>query len=1092
MAAVVATAIGAGLLASTSDDARAAAATGATGTAAKTVTLVTGDKVGLDDHGKVTSVVAAEGRTGMPFRVQQADGHAYVVPRDAEKLLADGTADRRLFDVTRLVSTRQDDARRSDLPLIVTYDRGRSLSTNTYRSSGTTVRRSLPSINGDAVRVPKSGGSALWETLTGATGATKVKKIWLDARIKVNLDKSVPQIGAPTAWAKGYDGKGVKVAVLDSGIDATHPDLTDRIDATKNFSAAADTVDRAGHGTHVASTIAGSGAKAGGTYKGVAPGARLLVGKVLDDNGEGDSSAAIAGMQWAVAEGAKVVNMSLGTDDTPGIDPVEQAVNDLSASSPTLFVIAAGNDGPGEGTIGSPGTAAAALTVGAVDRQNALADFSSRGPTTDNALKPDITAPGVDIVAARAAEGTMGDPAADGYVSMSGTSMATPHVTGAAAILAQEHPDWTGEQLKAALTASAVPTAATSAYTQGTGRVDVARAVVQQVTSGPTSLDFGMQRYPHTDDQPVVKDVTYRNAGTEPVTLDLATEAYGNDGKPAAEGMFTVSPQRLTVPAGGTATASVTADTRGGTAEGAFGGSVTATSADGTTAARTSLGVVREVESYNLTLKHLDLQGKADGAAVTDIFGLDNTLWTSAADENDGEVTVRLPKGRYSLDGRTPTAETGWAVVLHPKFALTKDTTLVMDARTTKPARITVPDSAAKPSGAMFFFHVDVNDRAYTSLYDAAALKNLRVAQLGGAVPGGEASAIYHGIWAGQAVTYRLAFPRTGDLSGFTEHVKRAQLTKVKVVVGAPAKGKTVAVSSTPLMPGGFYNPFATEGTLPLTTTDYVLPNGLMWFYQATQQGAPDADGDPTWENTQVSAPTAYTAGKEYTRRFNIGVFGPSLPSADLEHGFDRPGAVRSGDTIAAYMPLFSDGAGNWGTSDYTKARSSLYADGKKIFAGNDPLNGDSHTVPAGKRTYTLDVDVSRAASQSSVGGRVTASWTFTSAHVSGDRAERLPLTVVRFTPKLSTASTAKAGTTLTVPFALQGAATKVGTLRKLAFAVSYDNGTTWKPAKAATGNHLTLHSPAKPGTVSLRTTLTDASGNTLTQTLYGAYRTTK
>ncbi|MFM9442669.1 S8 family peptidase [Streptomyces acidiscabies] len=283
-----------------------------------------------------------------------------------------------------------------------------------------------------------------------------VEKIWLDGKAEAALDRSTSQIGAPRAWAVGYDGKGVKVAVLDTGVDGTHPDLRGRVDAAKNFSEAADTVDRVGHGTHVAATVAGSGAHSGGKYKGVAPGARLISAKVLDDTGFGADSGIIAGAQWAVAQGAKVINLSLGSPDSPGDNPLEQAVNELSASSGALFVIAAG-------TVGSPGSAAAALTVGAVDRTDAMADFSSRGPTADGALKPDLTAPGVGIVAAKAAEGTEGDPAADGYVSMSGTSMATPHVAGAAAILAQRHPDWTGERIKAALTASAEPTPGLSA-----------------------------------------------------------------------------------------------------------------------------------------------------------------------------------------------------------------------------------------------------------------------------------------------------------------------------------------------------------------------------------------------------------------------------------------------------------------------------------------------------------------------------------------------------------------------------------------------------------------------------------------------------
>ena len=137
--------------------------------------------------------------------------------------------------------------------------------------------------------------------------------------------------------------------------------------------------DTVGHGTHVASTIAGSGAASGGKYRGVAPDATLLFGKVCENDGCTDS-AILAGMQWAAVEQhAAVVNMSLGGGDTPEVDPLEEAVETLTAQTGTLFVIAAGNDGV-DGSVGSPGTADAALTVGAVDRDDELADFSSRGP----------------------------------------------------------------------------------------------------------------------------------------------------------------------------------------------------------------------------------------------------------------------------------------------------------------------------------------------------------------------------------------------------------------------------------------------------------------------------------------------------------------------------------------------------------------------------------------------------------------------------------------------------------------------------------------------------------------------------------------
>ena len=191
-------------------------------------------------------------------------------------------------------------------------------------------------------------------------------------------------------------------------------------------------------------------------------------------------------MQWAAGtQRAKVVNMSLGGTDTADVDPLEQAVQNLTAEFGTLFVIAAGNSGA-DSSVASPATADDALSVGAIDRDDNLASFSSRGPRLgDYGIKPEITAPGVDIMAARGKDSELGIPAGPGgkYMMLSGTSMATPHVAGAAAILAQQHPDWTPAQLKAALMAAAKPNPTIGVYAQGAGRVDIARAITQRVTS---------------------------------------------------------------------------------------------------------------------------------------------------------------------------------------------------------------------------------------------------------------------------------------------------------------------------------------------------------------------------------------------------------------------------------------------------------------------------------------------------------------------------------------------------------------------------------------------------------------------------------
>ena len=228
--------------------------------------------------------------------------------------------------------------------------------------------------------------------------------------------------------------------------------------------------------------------------------------------GFGQDSWIIAGMQWAVDSGADVVNMSLGdTFPTDGTDPMSLAVDALSEQYGTLFVVAAGNAGPE--TISTPAAAASALTVAATDKEDNLAWFSSTGPLAfSGGMKPDISAPGVDITAARSQDMTDGGEGL--YRTISGTSMATPHVAGAAAILAQQHPDWTGAQIKQQLMSSAKALADWySPYEVGTGRLDVA-AAVRNTVSGTGSLFFGNYDWPHEPtDVAVTRDLVLTNHG---------------------------------------------------------------------------------------------------------------------------------------------------------------------------------------------------------------------------------------------------------------------------------------------------------------------------------------------------------------------------------------------------------------------------------------------------------------------------------------------------------------------------------------------------------------------------------------------------
>ncbi|MDH6626444.1 subtilisin family serine protease [Streptomyces sp. LBL] len=1074
----------------------------------RTVTLITGDTVTTDGAGRVTGVRAGAGREDVTISVHRYQGRSYVIPEDAMRPLTEGTVDRRLFDVTELLASGYDDARRDSTPLIVTYrTSGEASAKRELAAADADAGRDLSVINGQAVEAPRSGTARVWNALTDAgtgarAGATRVasgiEKVWLDAARTASLDQSVPQIGAPTAWASGYDGKGVTIAVLDTGVDQTHPDLADREIAEKNFGSSPDNVDRVGHGTHVASIAAGSGAKSGGRYKGVAPGAKILDGKVLDDSGSGSESGIIAGMQWAVDQHANVVNLSLGGTDTAGIDPLEEAVNTLSAKSGTLFVIAAGNSGPLAGTIGSPGSAAAALTVGAVDKQNRIATFSSVGPTQDGSLKPDLTAPGRFIVAAKAAEGVIGTPAGDGYVSLNGTSMATPHVAGAAAILAQRHPDWTGQQLKQALVSSAKPTAGLTAQQQGTGRVDVARAVAQTVSSEVSSVGFGTQQWPHTDDTPLTKRITYRNTGTSAVTLGLSVRATDADGKSAPRGLFTVSSKRVTVPAGGTASVDVTADTRTVPAGGAYSGALLATG--GGQSVRTAVAADAEVESYDLTMNVLDGNGDPAFFPFIILYGLDGPVLLWSQGITDGVARFRAPKGAYNVFANVSTwsgAGAGSVELVQPRLSVTKDTRTVLDAREAKPVSLTPPDPDATSNGAYASYVMRAAGSSLAvGVLNGSDVSRLRIAQSGGAASpaAGFEAQVGATFSKGTGTAYDLLYTRSGSFfDGFSHTTSTSELARADIAVGAPAAGKTGSVGAVWYSPvGESYSVPAADFALPGSQRHYVtVPKGYTWGFDFVQKGA-----DGGHETFQSSADRTYRAGRSYSETFNTGVFGPSLGE-----GPGGGGVSRLGDDIAICLPQFADGSGHLGDSVTGTGKVTLTSGGVPYVYSTATALARKYlrcrsvtTLPAARQSYRLTTDFSRPAEVSGLSSRVSASWTFVSGRVSGTREAMLPLSSVRFAPELTSTGTAKAGTRLTVPLVVEGAAATRG-VKALAVEVSYDAGTTWRKTdvrSSGSTRQVTLAHPSDAGSVSFRARLTDKGGNTHTVTIIDAYLLTR
>jgi len=224
----------------------------------------------------------------------------------------------------------------------------------------------------------------------------------------------------------------------------------------------------------------------GGSYRGIAPAADLYIAKVLDDQGNGRTSNVIAGLEWVVDQGVSIVNLSLGSDGScDGTDALSEAC-DAAVAEGVCIMVAAGNAGPDSHSVGSPGCARDVITIGASTDEDTITSFSSRGPTEDGRVKPDVVFPGAKIISARAAGTSLGRVVDTNYVELSGTSMATPHASGVAALLLAANASLTPAQIKERLMATAVDLGL-DANSQGTGRGDV-YAAWQAVHTTPTPI----------------------------------------------------------------------------------------------------------------------------------------------------------------------------------------------------------------------------------------------------------------------------------------------------------------------------------------------------------------------------------------------------------------------------------------------------------------------------------------------------------------------------------------------------------------------------------------------------------------------------
>ena len=312
---------------------------------------------------------------------------------------------------------------------------------------GAKIRHTHRRVNCVVVEVDKDSAAVLKTALEkSGNRVEKAKPVY------PLLNESVPQIDVPQVWELGYTGKGITIAVIDTGVDTSHPDLRGVVVKKKDFTGTGYT-DDVGHGTHVAGTIAGRGK----IYRGVAPEAKIMAARVLTEEGGSDDDV-LAGISWAAYNGADIISISLGGPGDPH-DVLSEECNALMREG-IIVCVAGGNSGDAPGSIESPGNAELPITVGAVDKEDNLTSDSSRGPVYDRKykkriIKPDILAcggghnpkarcnyeGGVTSAKSRYTEKSFctvrrkNTDKVTLYEKMSGTSMATPHVSGVCALL---------------------------------------------------------------------------------------------------------------------------------------------------------------------------------------------------------------------------------------------------------------------------------------------------------------------------------------------------------------------------------------------------------------------------------------------------------------------------------------------------------------------------------------------------------------------------------------------------------------------------------------------------------------------------------
>ena len=481
----------------------------------QTITLVTGETLEVVESGDKRQITVASDHEPHAFANYEDEGGEYVVPHNADL----DVFSEELFNIDLLLDVDAEDG----TPVIIRSNDGVATASSVASVDGVDVGAELDIIDSVAGTIAL-GDDATAESLTSSAA---IEQVYLDAPFETQLDISTQAVQAE-AFREQYDvdGEGVDIAVLDTGVDADHPDFGDRVVDQVDFTG--DGIgDVIGHGTHVAGIAAGDGNVGNESLVGVAPGANVMDVKVLGDAGTGNISTIVEGIEYALDEDADMLSMSLG-GPPQAEDPLTMAVESATEQG-TPAIVSAGNEGDYFG-ITSPANAEGAVAVGATqfstqfDEERPAEWFSSAGPTDfDHLVKPEVVAPGTALLSDINATGSQ-DAGEFPYTEKAGTSMAAPHVSGAVALMKSAGVDLEPDELEDRLVSTADPLKDAfgdpDVFQKGGGAVRTVDAMEAELQIHDAVTSFGLYEEATTD----TAIIPVENIGDESLEVETALE----------------------------------------------------------------------------------------------------------------------------------------------------------------------------------------------------------------------------------------------------------------------------------------------------------------------------------------------------------------------------------------------------------------------------------------------------------------------------------------------------------------------------------------------------------------------------------------